>query len=102
MTTTIKIKKETLKLLKEKKGNKSYSSFINDILKEKEINERLIKIEDLIHHLIYKIEEIEKRLTIEKYEPKIILKEKTSNKIELPSFLKNNPWVEILNKRGRE
>ena len=44
MRATIKIKPETYKLLKEKKGSMSYSEYIEELVKRSEINEQIKEI----------------------------------------------------------
>jgi hypothetical protein len=62
------------------------------VLKEIEfLRDKLLDIESFLKS---------SRITFE--EKKITIEKKIKHKENLPSFLKDNPWVKILSRRGRE
>jgi prefoldin subunit 5 len=90
----------------------------NEALKQelqKLMNNPNFKIFEEYHKAKEEIEELEREVEIlkqkeketeSKYEPHFIKKKDQNNEEnknnDLPSFLKNNPWIEILKKRSKE
>lgn len=123
--STIKLKKDTLRILREKKQDKTYDRFLRELIIAPKpdpfhdgIEKKLIQLETNIltrmQNVIFRLDQIERRLNslenlkvnnktyIEtaKIEPEIkVIEPKTK---QLPSFLEGNPWVEILKRRGIE
>jgi chromosome segregation ATPase len=82
---------------------------------QKLMNNPNFKIFEEYHKAKQEIEELEREVEIlkqkeketeNKYEPHFIKKKDQNNEEnknnDLPSFLKNNPWIEILKKRSKE
>jgi hypothetical protein len=69
------------------------------------LKNRVFSLEQLVHSLMEELSQIKLKSKFKEVTPSIKpskLEEKAQLNENLPSFLKDNPWLEILSKRGRE
>jgi hypothetical protein len=69
------------------------------------LKNKVLSLEQLVHNLMEELSQIKLKNKLKEVTPSIKpskLEEKIQLNENLPSFLKDNPWLEILSKRGRE